>query len=65
MASIKPFGILVPQARLDRLTSKLDNADFPDELDDVGWDYGAPLADVKRLTAYWKDSFDWRSKRRS
>jgi len=60
MASIQPFGIFVPQARLDRLASKLDNADFPDELDDAGWDYGAPLADVKRLTDYWKDSFDWR-----
>lgn len=60
MASIQPFTIFVPQARLDKLTSKLENADFPDELDGAGWDYGAPLADVKRLTAYWKDGFDWR-----
>ena len=60
MASIEPFGIFVPQAKLDKLASKLDNATFPDELDDAGWDYGAPLADVQRLAAYWKDSFDWR-----
>ena len=39
---------------------KLELTEFPDELDDAGWDYGAPLADVKRLTAYWKDRFDWK-----
>lgn len=60
MASIQPFNIAVPQAELEKLHSKLSNATFPDELDGAGWDYGAPLADVKRLTAYWKDSFDWK-----
>ncbi|KAG6810577.1 hypothetical protein H0H92_011277 [Tricholoma furcatifolium] len=33
---------------------------FPDELDEVEWNYGAPLADIKRLATYWKDGFDWR-----
>ena len=38
----------------------MELTDFPDELDDARWDYGAPLADVQRLTAYWKDGFDWK-----
>ena len=60
MAPVTPFTVAVSDDRLDRLRKKLEVAEFPDELDDAGWDYGAPLADVKRLTAYWKDEFDWR-----
>ena len=60
MASIKPYTLAVPDHRLQKLRAKLESAEFPDELDAAGWDYGAPLADVKRLTAYWRDSFDWR-----
>ena len=60
MAPVTPFTVAVSNDRLDRLRKKLELAEFPDELDDAGWDYGAPLADVKRLTAYWKDEFDWR-----
>ena len=56
----EPFKIAVPDADLDLLRQKLALARFPDELDGAGWDYGAPLADVKRLAAHWKDGFDWR-----
>ncbi|KAF8194144.1 Alpha/Beta hydrolase protein [Pholiota molesta] len=31
-----------------------------DELDDAGWDYGAPLSDIRRLVQRWKDGYDWR-----
>lgn len=60
MASVKPYQITVPDKRLDRLRAKLELTEFPDELEDAGWDYGAPLVDIKRLTAYWKDEFNWR-----
>lgn len=60
MTSIESYTLAVPDHKLQKLQAKLDLADFPDELDAAGWDYGAPLADVKRLTAYWKDGFDWR-----
>ena len=60
MSAIKPFAVSVSDTELEQLAIKLSTASFPDELEDAGWDYGAPLADVKRLTAYWKDSFDWR-----
>ena len=59
MASPKPYKINVSQEKIDRLKQKLALADFPNELDDSGWDYGSPLADVKRLTKAWQD-YDWR-----
>lgn len=64
MSLIKPFEIAVPDAKLASLRRKLEDATFPDELEDVGWDLGAPLSDIKRLTGHWKDKFDWRAKER-
>ena len=55
-----PFKLAVPQADLDLLHQKLALTRFPDELEGSGTAYGAPLADVKRLAAHWKDGFDWR-----
>lgn len=52
--------IAVPEARLKDLNQRLSLATFPDELDEAGWDYGAPLKDVKRLTKYWVETFNWR-----
>lgn len=60
MAPVTPYTVAVSDDRLDRLRKKLELTEFPDELDDAGWDYGVPLAEVKRLTAYWKDGFDWK-----
>jgi hypothetical protein len=59
--SVEPYTISVPDAAIEKLHRKLSDADFPDELDAPDqWLYGAPLADVKRLAARWKDGFDWR-----
>ena len=61
MASVEPYQIAVPQAQLDLLKKKLELATFPDELDAAEWNYGCPLADIKRLTARWCDGYDWRT----
>ncbi|KUJ18777.1 alpha/beta-hydrolase [Mollisia scopiformis] len=61
MANIQPYTIAVSQAKIDRLHQKLALTDFPDEVENVGWDRGAPLADVKRLTEYWQEKYDWRA----
>jgi pimeloyl-ACP methyl ester carboxylesterase len=59
---IKPFKIAVPDAALASLKAKLSSATFPQGGDTTeSWDYGVPLADIKRLTAYWADGFDWRA----
>ena len=60
MASPIPYKISISDSRLQTLHTKLSHAEFLDELEAAEWDYGAPLRDVKRLTAYWKDGFDWR-----
>ncbi|OCH91112.1 alpha/beta-hydrolase [Obba rivulosa] len=56
----QPFKLEVSGADLDLLRKRLDLATFPDELNDVDWDYGVPLADMKRLVARWKDEYNWR-----
>jgi hypothetical protein len=59
MSSPEPYTISVPQERLDILKKKLSLTEFPDELENSRWDYGAPLADIKRLTKAW-EQWDWR-----
>jgi hypothetical protein len=56
----KAFKIAIPDSDLTRLHQKLELATFPDELADAAWDYGAPLADIQRLVARWKEGYDWR-----
>lgn len=61
MSTETAFKLHVPQADLDLLHQKLALTRLPDELEGAGWDYGVPLAEVKRLVARWKDGFDWRA----
>ena len=61
MADITPYQIAVPEEQIIDLKQRLALAKFPkDELDGAGWDYGSPLSDIRRLSAYWRDRFDWR-----
>lgn len=65
MAPILGFKIDVPQDKLDALSKKLELTTFPDELEDVGWDLGAPLSDIKRLINHWRTGYDWRQHERT
>lgn len=56
----QPFQVNVSDADIQLLHNKLELHRFPDELEDAGWDYGAPLSDIKRLVARWKDGYDWK-----
>ncbi|KAF3352350.1 hypothetical protein VdG1_09037 [Verticillium dahliae VDG1] len=59
---IVPYKINVPDAKIEALKAKLDQATYPDPapvLED--WDYGAPRAAITRLAKYWRDGFDWRA----
>ena len=60
MSEVQEYKISVPDSKLERLKQKLALTDFPDELEDAEWAYGAPLADIKRLTKYWHEEYDWR-----
>lgn len=60
MSSERSFKVAVSDEKLAFLRKKLELTTFPDELEDSGWDYGVPLADVQRLVARWKDGYDWK-----
>ncbi len=60
-AAIRPFRISIPQAQLDDLKERLARTRWPDELPDVGWDYGVPVGYLKDLAKYWRDDYDWRA----
>ena len=60
MSTFKPYTISIQDSQIADLKQRLSLAKFPDELDGAGWDLGSPLSDVKRLTQYWLDDFDWR-----
>ncbi len=60
-AAVKPFRVAIPQSDLDDLRHRLTRTHWPDELPDVGWDYGMPLGYIQRLVEYWRAGYDWRT----
>jgi pimeloyl-ACP methyl ester carboxylesterase len=62
MSSITAFKIAVPDYKIKRLKQKLALTDFPHEVADVEpWSHGPPLSDIKRLSLYWENGFNWRT----
>ncbi len=59
--SIQPFTIAISQAALDDLRERLARTCWPDEAENVGWDYGTHLGYLKELVDYWQHSYDWRA----
>jgi pimeloyl-ACP methyl ester carboxylesterase len=54
------YLISIPDERLATIREKVAAFDW-DRLPDVGgWQHGVGKADLKRLTDYWLDGFDWR-----
>ncbi|WP_439817655.1 epoxide hydrolase family protein [Zavarzinia sp. CC-PAN008] len=60
MATIEPFRIAVPEARLQQVLAKVRAAEFPPAPVDSSWAYGAESAYVRDLVHYWGTQFDWR-----
>lgn len=59
-SAVKPFTVNIPQSALDDLQERLKRTRWPDELPGVEWNYGVPLAYVKKLADYWREGYDWR-----
>ena len=55
-----PFQITVSATQVSVLQKKLELTILPNELDDAGWSYGAPLVDIQRLVNCWKNGYNWR-----
>ncbi len=62
--AIVPYKINVPDAVLRDLKERLARTRWPDQLQNVGWDYGTDPAYLKPLVEYWRDRFDWRAQER-
>ena len=60
--SPEPFQISVPQDAIDALKQKLDATTLPPPAPsgEDPWAHGAPLADIQRLLAYWRTTYDWK-----
>lgn len=58
---IEPFRIAIPDADVNDLQQRLARTRFPGEVTGSGWQYGASLAELRDLVAYWRDSYDWRA----
>jgi len=58
---IQPFTLHVDETAIVDLHQRLDRSRWPDELDAEPWSYGASLRDMRRITAYWREQFDWRA----
>ena len=56
-----PFLINVPEPILSDLQQRLRRARFPDLPPGEPWAYGADLAYMPELVAYWRDRYDWRT----
>ena len=58
---ISPYRIEVPDERLAAIMAKVAAYDWSQLPDVGGWKAGVGIADLKRLVAYWRDSYDWRA----
>jgi microsomal epoxide hydrolase len=59
-----PFKIEVPQAKLDHIRARVKSYEWHEmprgEGLDGSWAYGANLDYMKKLCAYWVNTYDWR-----
>jgi len=58
---IRPFRSATSEAVLADLKARLANSRYTDQLEGVGWSYGADSAYVRAFCDYWRDDFDWRA----
>jgi len=56
-----PFTLHVPEADIADLRERLARTRFPDQAPAAPWAYGADLAYMRDLVAYWREEFDWRA----
>jgi pimeloyl-ACP methyl ester carboxylesterase len=58
----EPFTIAVPDAVLDDLHRRLDNARWPDQAPGDPWSLGIPVTEVKAAVDHWRNRYDWRAR---
>jgi microsomal epoxide hydrolase len=56
----RPFRVEIPQVTIDRIVTRVRQAEWPDRLDAADWRYGTDWDYMKNLAQYWTEQFDWR-----
>jgi epoxide hydrolase len=58
--TLRPFRLNVPDADLADLRQRLAHIRWPEEIPDLPWRRGVPLAYLKELVDYWRTGYEWR-----
>jgi pimeloyl-ACP methyl ester carboxylesterase len=58
----EPFTIAVPDAVIDDLHRRLDNARWPDQAPGEPWSLGIPVTEVQAAIDHWRNRYDWRTR---
>lgn len=58
-ADVQPFRIDIPASAVDELSRRLRETRFPPPLPGDDWATGVPVGYLRRLVAYWAETFDW------
>ena len=58
---IVPFQVLIPDAQLEDLKSRLEAARWP-VMPTTRWSHGQPVHFIKELVEEWINDFDWRAR---
>ena len=58
--AIQPFTIAIPDSALEDLQSRLSNTRWPDQINDVSWEYGTEKSALQEIVTYWQDEYSWR-----
>ena len=64
-SSITPFEIVVPDAAINDLKTRLQNTRLPDQISETTWEYGTDKTYLTELIDYWENEFDWREQERT
>ncbi|MCH2170117.1 epoxide hydrolase [Myxococcota bacterium] len=60
--SAERFRVEIPQAKLDVLSQRLDQATWPHDYENDDWSYGTNASYLRELVNYWQSTYDWRSR---
>ena len=58
---VSRYTINIADERLDAIRAKVEAYDWSELPDAGGWSAGVGVEDLKRLVAYWRNSYDWRA----
>ncbi|WP_126650528.1 epoxide hydrolase family protein [Chryseobacterium aureum] len=57
---MEPFTVNIPETVISDLKNRLQNARWPGEPEDSGWNYGTSETYLKELVHYWINDYDWK-----